>query len=662
MFPTSTPFATANAALEKKPIYIVEISSYARAFSTTPALGTFAGLSPTIPIQSDMRANPGGATTYPNSLTFPSSTPAGNLIFAFMRIGDSGTSPHISDTAGSTWTLLYTDNASVAIWYTVSAGIPANNTIFMDSYGGTGAGTNANCQFYAVEVSSTYSGFTHSSSPASGASGLASATVGGNTLNVPLSAGTVWNLYLIALAPANSTFTGVNLGFLWNFGTPSDPSQTVLTDAPFSSLVQGVQTTAYDWIVTLEDLKETISDLDGGATLSDFVFNVQDTGQQITADLASFVFEGKPMRLLHGFQGMNLVDYATLFTGVVNTVESDNGNNEYKFTCSPKNLTKLSAKIYTTGGDGFPIDSTHTRLINAHPLDVLVSALQQAGIVLSDVDTAKIYFYRDNLFSGLQFTFTLTSAPTAKDFIENELMKPLGMYIRENNLATITVNSFYPSLSGAGGYTPPVPPVKTLTIDETTDVPLPDEAPLVNQVITKFDDDGSGNQKFLAENISNYDVSVAKYGLVGGHTIESAGLRSSFQGYLISDIVSFLIFLRYGLKNLIIDPLPCTWDNVTLEPGDIIALTEPHVPDRKAGVLGITAQTFEILDRNWRLMDGIAELKLLAIDLTKFKQYLITPNAEPSFAADTAPNQAKYMYLCNAAGKYSTGANANTLG
>jgi hypothetical protein len=97
------------------------------------------------------------------------------------------------------------------------------------------------------------------------------------------------------------------------------------------------------------------------------------------------------------------------------------------------------------------------------------------------------------------------------------------------------------------------------------------------------------------------------------------------------------------------------------EEGDINALTMANVPNRAGGTMGITGMTFEVLDRNLRLMDGIIELKLLAIDLTKFKQFLITPNAEADFAADTAPNQAKYLYLSDAAGKYSTGVHANTL-
>jgi hypothetical protein len=60
-------------------------------------------------------------------------------------------------------------------------------------------------------------------------------------------------------------------------------------------------------------------------------------------------------------------------------------------------------------------------------------------------------------------------------------------------------------------------------------------------------------------------------------------------------------------------------------------------------------------------MPQIASVKLLEADLSKFKQYLITPNAEADFAADTSLNKAKYLYLADATGKYSTGVTANTV-
>jgi hypothetical protein len=155
--------------------------------------------------------------------------------------------------------------------------------------------------------------------------------------------------------------------------------------------------------------------------------------------------------------------------------------------------------------------------------------------------------------------------------------------------------------------------------------------------------------------------------MTDAHTIESQGLKTGFAGYLNAWFVSFLIFQRYGDKQLVLDPVRCLWQHCVLEPGDLVAFSEPLIPDRRAGILGILNSTFEVMDRTYKFMEGIVELKLLAIDLRKFHQFLITPDGEATFVSDSSANQAKYLYQSNPpAGPglpdlYSDGSPANTL-
>ena len=139
-------------------------------------------------------------------------------------------------------------------------------------------------------------------------------------------------------------------------------------------------------------------------------------------------------------------------------------------------------------------------------------------------------------------------------------------------------------------------------------------------------------------------------------------MRSGFQGFLWAQLISRLIFLRYGSKNLTLTSVPFLWSQCLLEPGDIIQLTIAQVPNRAGGTLGVTNMTFEVLDRTWQFATGIIELTLLAINLAAFKQYLITTNGEANYAAASSADKAKYMFLCGTNGEYSTGAPANTLG
>jgi hypothetical protein len=482
-----------------------------------------------------------------------------------------------------------------------------------------------------------------------------------------LTAGEVVQIqYLSGTVSIGSSYPAVDADGLYDSsGTVSNGYGIGATLGGAGSL--GHHPTAYmssalkSWMVNIDDHSTTVSDLDGGVDLADLTMNVQDSLQAITALFPSYIFEGQRATLLMGYVGMTLDQFIPMFTGVINTVSSANGNMEYIFDATSFNATKLTTNIYTTGDDGFAIDSDHPRTINGNPIDILVAALGYCGVPPSSIDTPKLYYYRDTIYSGLSFAFTLTSSPAGKDFIESELMKPLGAYLRETNTGLMTVNFFYPALSGNGTYTPPTPPVATLDQTNTEDMPIAGEADLVNSVTFRFDDDDSGNDNFLSESVQEYGPSVERFGLVASQIIESEGMRSGFQGFLWAQIISRLIFLRYGSKNLLLTQVPFLWSECLLEPGDIIQLTIAQVPNRTGGTLGVTDLTFEVLSRTWQFMTGLIELDLLAIDLSAFKQYQIAPNGEASYPAASSGDKAKYMFLCGTNDEYSTGAAANTL-
>lgn len=407
----------------------------------------------------------------------------------------------------------------------------------------------------------------------------------------------------------------------------------------------------YNWLESIDDLSITVSDLDGGADLGQLTFTVQDFQHLITADFPGFVFEGKVITLKTGFVGMAQVDFALLFTGKIDTVASANFNNSYFFTCvdNKQALTKI---IYTVGDDGFPTDTNHPRSINGHPLDILVAVLEtELGVLATDIGLTKIQNYRDTIYSGIQFVFSITSPPAAKDFIENEILKPLGAYLWVNNLGQFSVNFFYPT-----NFTPAL----DLNSTNVDDVPEAGQADLINEVSVRFDQTTDGH--FFGESIQQDGDSIAKYGLFGQHIVESAGVRSAFLGFLLASLLARLIFLRYGFKPLVFGSVTAIWSTCVLEPGDPVTMTNSQVPDRLLGIMGITGKVFEVMDRTWNFTACTVTYKLLTLDLSSFKQYLITGNAEPNYTAATALDKAKYMFLCNNSDQYSNGDPGNTLG
>lgn len=407
------------------------------------------------------------------------------------------------------------------------------------------------------------------------------------------------------------------------------------------------------WIISIEPHGITIHDLDGGADLADLVFTVQDRGNAITADFATFTFEGKKIELIAGFVGMSTADFVTLFTGRIDAIDSTNGNTEYMFTC-PDVRQELTRVIYGTADDGSATDKDHPRTLNGNPIDILLAALQvEVGLSPDVIDTAKLALYRDTIYAGVQFQFSLTSPPVAKDFIENELLKPLGAYLWSNNLGQITVNFYYP-LSPT--------PVLEFTTANLTDIPEAGVADLINEVSTRFDYDDQ--DKPQAELVRSDGVSIAKYGLFGQMVIEARGLRSGLQGNLIAAHTAFLIFQRYGFKQLTFGassgnsaPIGTLWSACLVEPGDIVIMTHAQIPDRVNGVMGISAKTFVVMDRTWHFFECQVEFKLLSIDLVPFQHYFIAANGEGNYSF----SRRQYLFQTNDSDQYAAGDSGNTV-
>ena len=387
--------------------------------------------------------------------------------------------------------------------------------------------------------------------------------------------------------------------------------------------------------------------------MADLQFTVQDRGAAITADFPGFTFEGKTVQLLAGFEGMASGDFVALFTGRIDAIESTNANLEYMFTC-PDVRQELTKVIYGTGDDGAATDSDHPRTLNGNPIDILLAALQvEVGLAAEDIDTAKLAFYRDSIYAGVQFEFSITSPPAAKDFIENELLKPLGAYLWSNNLGQITVNFYYP-LSPA--------PVMDFTVDNLTEIPEAGVADLINEVSTRFDYDV--DDKPQAELVRQDDASITKFGLFGQMVIEARGLRSGLQGNLIAAHTAFLVFQRYGFKQLTFGsssgnstPISALWSACIVEPGDIVTMTHAQVPDRLNGVMGITGHTFVVMDRTWHFFECLVELKLLSIDTTPFTHYLIAANGEGNYNF----SRRQYLFQTNDSDHYNAGDAGNTV-
>jgi hypothetical protein len=560
----------------------------------------------------------------------------------------------------------------------------------------------------------------------------------------------------------------------------------------------------YDWLESYDDLQITISELDGGADIQNWSFTVNDgdlaNPNAITGDFPGFTFEGKAVTVTTGFVGMSQSDFALLFTGAIDTVASSNNNQCYQFNCIDNNQT-LSQVIYQTADDGYPTDSNHLKTLNAHPLDILVDVLvNQVGLAPLAINQTKIDGYRDGIFAGIQFKFEIDSPPAAKDFIEAQILKPLGGYLWTNNKGQVDVNFFFkqvrPSVwsgcliaawtdstgqlvkapfapglditlvaptgatqlqlgvddnfwtdnsgswviavngtnytvsctagpwqftgginsaypygnasasaptvvsgitagqkyriqyvSGlvslhlgavfrdANGLEPQTDPLQpnmpgivaiqpftipssvfSITEDNMVEVPLAEQTDLINTVTFRMDNTSGGSSDYATETTDEYTPSISLYGQYGQQIIEAAGMRSGLQGIFLAERIANMIFKRYGSKNLMFTEVDLLWTACVLEPGDIVDITSSHVPDRVAGVMGISAKLFEVFDRTWDFNDGIVKVRLLdASYLATAGTSLIAESSVPAWTSATTDEKAEYMFLANNSDQQSDG-------
>lgn len=398
----------------------------------------------------------------------------------------------------------------------------------------------------------------------------------------------------------------------------------------------------YPWITEVGDLSWEVSALDGTSSLNDLNVTVLDRGRAILADLPGVTLEGKVCRLKTGFPGMSYANFVTLFTGYVDSVPTSEGNNCFQFICkdSRQNLKQL---IYTIGDDGQPTDTDHPKTVIGHPLDIAISVFDSLGLTLADYDYNKLIRYRDEIFGGMQFDFTITSPPEGKAWLESQIFKPLGGYLRVTNLGVLTPQFFTP-LAGT------ITPALALTRDNLVGIPDMEQADLVNVVQYKMDKSGDS---YLFEWVVQDSDSVAKYGQQGINTIEADGVKSAFQGVFTAELTAEAVFGRFGDKNPRFSATGL-WSTCLLELGDLPPVTHNLMPNRAAGTLGLTDALFEIEGMSLNFMEGTVRFSLVdAGYLQAFGAYRIAPDDVPAWTLATTEQKDRYMFISDATGEYS---------
>lgn len=347
----------------------------------------------------------------------------------------------------------------------------------------------------------------------------------------------------------------------------------------------------------------------------------------------------------------------------------------------------------TNISDGALISGNNPRHLIGHPLDMMLHVLQvEIGYADGDINLTQIHAYRDTVFTGVEFEFILTSSVDAKDFIESQLLKPLGGYWYQNSLGQVCIGFAQPlpgGLTASGAFNP----------NNMVKLPAINPAQLLNVLTMRFDKDDSGvstvanSNGYLAESSTFYTPSIADLADLSGQVaqqavtnsgsvqgqaiIESDGMRSGFQGFLLAKMVANSLFSMYGSYNPTFDTDQFWNSAFRLEIGEYVTVTHNLLPDRRAGVIGLTNALFQIVKRSYNFTDNTVTLTLNdASGIKAFGAHRIAPTHDSDSVGGIMPfgdpmadypvarptQRARYIFMSSKAGLQSNTDPAANLG
>jgi len=420
------------------------------------------------------------------------------------------------------------------------------------------------------------------------------------------------------------------------------------------------------------ELGQSVNDLEGSSNLSNVNIPCIDGDltqypHALTADIAGgYSFPGKTAILWYGFKGLGIGEFLQMATMILDHTDYEDASNTLTFVVRDNSLlTNGYAFIYAQ--NGLLTTSQNPATVMARPFDpaagLIVAALADAGFSSGLVNAAALANLDRNVFFNLNMQFQVGYPAVAKDWIENEILKPTGCYWFWNNLGQFTPYCLLPA----------APPTVALSLGQgDIDVetfPQPIESEKYTSALTyRMDCDPSGNNP--QTNFTDiYAPAANLYGISPSRVIVSRGMRSGQGGMRMAHLMAGMLFRRYGLKPLMLKFAgfaPC----LQLDIGDKILLSHPLIPNGKFPAalrtpnsnVGIQGTLWEVLGTHKKLGDATVDLELLHVSWQlATSSWLVAPDSTPAYASASTAQKAKYFFVCNGSNQQSNGDAAHTL-
>lgn len=398
-------------------------------------------------------------------------------------------------------------------------------------------------------------------------------------------------------------------------------------------------------------------------------------------------FVGKTARLRLGFPGQSLGDFVTVSTvQIISAGYSSEGL--MRIACADVQRF-MKEQIWSNGGpspwtpggaapsqpvgpswlaNSFTVSDKNPRWVQGNPLDIYLAVMQnelgvgQDPALLSTgwttyqpgndltlinpnmyLDVPGILALRNGQFSGDWFEFKITRPVEGKQWLEDQILKVLGLYTIVGADGRMRLKPMKSPQS--------VAPVMALNEKNTIGLPEFSRLPVVNVVTVRFAPDISDREtaapEFRNEITFQQVVSIGRYKQQFKTSVEANGLRVGYGGNLRAFVLADRIFKRYAFATPKYK-VHTFLGAVQVELGDFVWLNHSKVPDFLSGNIGLANAVCEVIDRKPNFAEGSMEFDLLDtrfMNLTTAYQIAPISAGIPPYPLASGAERQQYMFI-----------------
>ena len=465
---------------------------------------------------------------------------------------------------------------------------------------------------------------------------------------------------------------------------------------------------------------QKVDELNGQSNISTFSVNCVDPDDTLKLASADPGVIGQLSAFTIGFPGLDVSQFATLHTNRVAAFAPDE-RGQITITVQDLMIELVSDIFVNGGPDpwaigdptppqhtpppsvrdnGVPVSSSNPRYFSGNAMNLLLAVVQnelglgqatppalvvttgggsgtgQAGFGINPswqfydgasdatlinpnpyVDVPSILLLRNTQFSGDRMEFTFTAPQSGKSWIEEQILKPRGLFWVTRPTGELTLKSMkHPEATAAASATP-------ISDSQIEGIPKTDRWPVINMIQASIpaDTEGGGDQATIT---FVQDTSRKLYPSPQPFSLSSDGLRFVYGGFGQLFLVVNRIFNRHAFATpeyTITTQLQFLLKNI----GEFFLLTHTKLIDPATGLRGVSNVLVEITDKQpdyaqAKITFKVADTRFMKLPTGAF-QIASAAAGIPVWASASPSQRQQYIFISANTGLMSDGSPGNTV-